>query len=235
MLVTPLTVFPLRLGQAVWNGVGTAGLVWVLTTRGWWGLLALGGTAFLRAFFLVQWSPVLLTGLISGLGFLWAAKPTIGVALFAGWPSRSALLGGSLLTILSLVLIPKWPFEMRARLAAAPHIMAPLLRPGGFLLLLALLRWRRPEARMLAALSLAPQTTSAYEMLPLFLIPRSAREMTALVLLSQLAFGLAFSLRPGDPHRDLAGMIAEHWPFWLCLMYLPSLWLVLRRPNESLP
>jgi len=105
-------------------------------------------------------------------------------------------------------------------------------RPGGALLLLALLRWRRPEARMLAALALVPHTTMVYEMLPLFLIPRTMRQMAALTLVTQVAFAAAFSLRPGANYEHLGGMLNAHWPFWLILVYLPALVLAIR-PSDS--
>ena len=72
-----------------------------------------------------------------------------------------------------------------------------------------------------------------YEMLPLFLIPRTLREMTALTLVTQVAFILAFTLRPGDAQGPLPLLISAHWPFWLALIYLPCLWLVLRRDSRG--
>jgi hypothetical protein len=177
----------------------------------------------------------LLGGLIPGLGFVWAAKPTIGAALFAGWPSRSALIGGGLFVIASLILIPAWPAKMWVGLRAAPQLVPIITRPGGALLLLALLRWRAPEARMLTVLALVPHTTMVYEMLPLFLIPRTSREMAGLTLLTQIAFAAAFTLRPGTNYPHLADMLNAHWPFWLVLVYLPALALVLRRADSREP
>src|SRR6476469_6767952 len=94
VLVTiPLVPLPLRLARSVWNGLGAAGLAWVLTSLGWWGLIALAGAPFLQAYSYVQWSPMLVAGLAAPwCGFIWSAKPTIGAAIFAGWPSRWALI-----------------------------------------------------------------------------------------------------------------------------------------------
>jgi hypothetical protein len=232
VVAIPLAPLPLRVAQAIWNGIGAAGLAWVLTSMGWWGLLSLGGAPFLQAYSYVQWSPMLVAGLAAPwCGFIWAAKPTIGAALFAGWPSRGALITGAVLVVLSFVVIPGWPLQMTAGLKAAPHIMPLIFRPGGFLLLLALLKWRRPEARMLAALAVVPQTTAPYEMLPLFLIPRTGREMAWLTLLSQAAYLLVFIFRTGVSNRHLEPTIVSQWPIWLAMIYLPSLAMVLRRPN----
>jgi hypothetical protein len=72
----------------------------------------------------------------------------------------------------------------------------------------------------------------AYELVPLFLIPRTAREMAALVILSQLAFAAAVALPGLEPTNDLAGTLAKQWPIWLVGVYLPALALALR-PRES--
>ena len=46
----------------------------------------------IQALFSGQWSPWLTAAIgLPWLGFMWAAKPTIGATLFAGWPSRWAL------------------------------------------------------------------------------------------------------------------------------------------------
>lgn len=47
------------------------------------------------------------------------------------------------------LLLPHWPVDWLDALRGAPHYAPPVQRPGGFLLLLAFLRWRQPEARML--------------------------------------------------------------------------------------
>ena len=58
---------------------------------------------------------------------------------------------------------------------------------GGPLILLALLRWRRPEARLLVALGCIPHTTMLYEALPLFLVARRWQEGVLLAALSGCA------------------------------------------------
>ena len=85
---------------------------------------------------------------------------------------------GRLLVGLCFLVWPGWVPEWLASVARTPH-KSHLLRPGGFLLLLALLRWRRPEARLLAVLSLMPQTTALYEALPLALAAERKVEAAA--------------------------------------------------------
>ena len=234
VVTAPFALAPHAIALGLWSGVGASGLAWVLTRRGWWGLFGLGSAAYFHAFMLAQWSP-LLTGAIAvpWLGFLWAAKPTIGLPLLIGWPSKPALLGGLGLLALSLLILPGWPQAIAARAHTAPHVLPIILRPGGVLLLLALLRWRLPEARLLAALAVIPQTTVPYEMVPLLLIPRSARQMVLFAGLTVAAFWLAGHFQPPQSHTDLPGTIVRHWPYWLLLVYLPALLMVLRYPKSQ--
>ena len=231
--VLPLAAFPLVEAQALWVGLGTGVIAYALIARGWWALLAFASAPFLNAFLLGQWS-LLLAGASAApwLGFLWATKPTIGAAYFVAWPSRKAFIGIFLLAGLSLVLDPTWPMRWFAVLGDPPHIRAPVTRLGGVLLLLGLLRWRQAEGRLLVALSLVPHTSGPYELVPLFLIPRTPREMGMLVLLSQVAFAVC-AVWLTDPTIGLAGIISAQWPIWLTAVYLPALAMVLRRKSPA--
>ena len=67
-------------------------------------------------------------------------------------------------------------------------MVAPITRPGGVLVLLALLKWKRADARLLLALACVPHTTVPYETIPLFLIPQTWRQAWALWALALLAY-----------------------------------------------
>jgi hypothetical protein len=82
---------------------------------------------------------------------------------------------------------------------------------------------------MLGMLALVPQTTLLYEMVPLLLIPRTWREMLVLVGLSLVTGALALQT---DPSHHLTAAIVQLWPVFLLLVYLPCLYLVLRRENS---
>ena len=56
-------------------------------------------------------------------------------------PATNELIWGAL----SFVLLPGWIHPFLAAAMAMPHTTPPVGRPGGFLLLLSFLRWRRPE------------------------------------------------------------------------------------------
>jgi hypothetical protein len=171
------------------------------------------------------------------LAFMWACKPNIGLAMFAGWPSRRAAIGAAVLVLVSLALAPGWPSEWFSTIGAAPQYLAPVFRPGGILLLLAWVRWREPEARMLGALAVLPHTTNLYEMVPLFLIPRRAVELGVLMAGTYLAHMLTHvpaSVVGGRPEAA-AAFLAANWPVYLVCCYLPSLIMVLRRSATAHP
>jgi len=231
VIAVPFALLPLQSALWLWAGVGTAALTWALLARGWWGLLGLCSAFYIHALLSVQWSPLLSAAVaVPALGFVWAAKPTIGAALFAGWPSRPAIIGAIAITAVSFALIPGWVRPFLTASLAMPHTSPLVLRPGGFLLLLSFLRWRRPEARMLGVFALVPQTALLYEMVPLLLIPHTWREMLMLVGLSIVAGVFAFR---EDPSHHLSLAIVTLWPIFLLVVYLPCLFLILRRENAS--
>jgi hypothetical protein len=134
--------------------------------------------------------------------------------------------------VLSLFVMPTWPREWLAQLPSSPYHFSPLRTPVGFLTLLALLRWRRPEARLLAVMGVVPQSPFVYEALPLFLIPRTRMQNYALVIGSDLALGVYIATRgrPTSEFFHVNGIAV------VVAMYLPVLVMVLRRPNDgSLP
>jgi hypothetical protein len=137
-----------------------------------------------------------------------------------------------LLVAVSLVLLPHWPIDWIEALRDTPHYKAPVQRPGGILLLLALLRWRRPEARMLGVLALVPHTTGVYEQLPLLLIPQTGRAFAVLLGSSYLAAGLVYTQNTFGP--SVATTLDVQWPYFLILVYLPALVMVLW-PREREP
>jgi hypothetical protein len=226
----PFTLVTLR--DAAFVAVGAFVLAWAISSQpryrfAWFGLVT---PAFIYAVRMSQWTP-LLTGaaLLPGLGFLLACKPTVGAALWLAHPTRRSLIGASLFAAFSLALFPTWPMRWLADLSAATHIRAPITFHGGPLLLLALLRWRRPEARLLASLSAIPQTPELYEALPLFLVPQTTGQGA---LLAALCYGVVFARGAGVPNDYVADTaLTGQWMVWL--LYLPCLLMVLAKPNRT--
>jgi hypothetical protein len=177
-----------------------------------------------------QWS-LLLTGaaLLPVVGWLLVAKPTIGMALFAAVPHWKTTAGCAVFLILSLLIWPGWIADWRAGFVTAPHVIAPLVRTGGPLVLLAALKWKRAEARLLLALACVPHTTALYETIPLFLIPQSWLQAWGLWILVLLAYLGQLASGPYDSQMAYWASGAQ-WIVWM--VYLPCLGMVLFRPNE---
>jgi len=166
------------------------------------------------------------------LGLILVAKPNLGACIVAGPLSRRLLLwalgGGVVLVASSFMVMPSWPNAWLDALAGSPHIKPYVLRPGGILLLAALVRWRRPEARLLAALALVPQNATLYDTLPLFVIPATLNEAAILALASHGSWHLALARRADPTSLQVADANALTY---LLLLYVPALIMVLRRPN----
>ena len=59
-----------------------------------------------------QWSPWLVLGaLVPSMGFLLAAKPTLGLACFFYRPTWKAFVSGAAIMFLSLAIMPDWPWK----------------------------------------------------------------------------------------------------------------------------
>jgi hypothetical protein len=223
----PFAGLPFDWARVAWAALSGAGFAWAAIRYGRGLPAALLSANFLNAVIQGQWSPLMTAAVvIPALSWLLAAKPSIGAALFAAFPSRQAVIGGVALLAVSLALFPTWPVRWAEALGASNH-MLPIRSPGGIILLLALIRWRRPEARLLAALACVPQTIGLYETLPLFLIPRTRWQGYGLAGLSYVAAFGQVAMVPRDPGMPLETMLADRWPFVFFCLYLPALVMVL--------
>jgi hypothetical protein len=179
-----------------------------------WGIAKTGAErlpAFLSASFLLalslgQWSPLLLAAaLLPAIAPVVIAKPTLGAAVWAVRPSLRVVVIGLIVVAFSFLLLPPWLGEWLANISGREEKFVPLLQPGGFLLLLALIAWRRPEGRLLAVMSVVPQALLFYDQLLLWLVPRTLRQSTLLSLGSVVLFLLwRKRLVPGDLETQLA-------------------------------
>lgn len=235
IVTAPLAFLPVLAARALFAGAGAALLAWGVTRTGWARLPIFLSVAFMVSVELGQWSMLLAAAFfLPGVAAIGMAKPNFGVALGAAaerhatWIALAA--GGLTLLAISWFIQPGWPAAWLSALGAAPHFVAPVRRPLGFLLLLALARWRRPEARWLLAISLVPQAPSFYDPLLLGVVCLTVRE-SLLFALSTLA--LFFYVGFNTPQPDYAswGALVGNGAVWLC--YLPALVLVMRRPNEG--
>lgn len=226
----------------VFVGASLALLTWALTrtdpARGLesrWPLL-LSGCVF-SAVRSAQWSPLLAAALLLspwavGLGVV---KPNLGVAMFTARPGWRPAVTGVLLIAASLAILPGWPADwfhiLRTNLET--HYRSPVAGGPGVLavgpaLLLVLLRWRRPEARLLVALACVPQVPTFYDQLLVLAVTVRTRPESALLAAPSAVAALYLFSLPSLTHDQVAAAV-------LLTVYLPSAALILRRPNRNDP
>ena len=229
----PFAFFPQVPATLAFVFTGGAALAFSVTRRAWYPLLMCTSASFLIAAGAAQWSPLFTAALgIPAIAFFFAAKPTVGFALAIAAPNRTrviALAGGLVLLAVSLTLFPTWPLAWYRSLSTATQVAPPLLRFGGIAILVALLRWRRSDARMIVALACVPQTGSWYEILPLFLIPKNRNEMMILCAVSSAGYLLQDIVMTAKNETEFNAQVGA---LMVALAYLPAVIMVLRRPNE---
>jgi len=230
-LLTPIAA------GATFFGLSSALLAYAVTAESWRRLPLFVSPAFLYASLMVQFSPLLTAAAASGaLAWLWIVKPNIGLAALAAQRTRRAAVAalgvGVLIGVVSLILMPGWPAVWLASVRDAPQYAAPLLTTGGPILLLAALRWRRPEARLLLAMACVPSSPIIYETLPLSLVPRSTREAWVVCALGWATYATIL-LR--GPYTSTVDLTRASGPVLLWGLYVPCLILVLSRPNAPEP
>ena len=182
-----------------------------------------------------QWSALMASGFFLPLAAAFTClKPSDGLAILSGTGRRSWIIAVSFavaLTLISLVILPSWPRYWMTSVTGTWEFVSPVRRAGGFLLLLAVLRWRTREGRFLFVLSLVPQVQSWYAgVLPL-LVARSKRENQILSLVSSLGYVLMIPLSLESATREISTFTVGRLMIAFC--YLPALIVVLRRPNTA--
>lgn len=235
LLAWPLGFLPVLVARAVFCGVSSALLAWALTRDGWARWPAFLSIPFVVSLELAQWAPLLTAALLlPWLSWAGIAKPNWGIAIIAGAASartwKPLVAGSAVLVAASFVVQPGWAADWLGVLREATHFQAPVTQPLGFLMLLALLRWRRWEARLLIAICLLPQTPGFYDALVLFAIPRTFRESLALCVAGFVVFFAMVARQPWPTGADWMQDISR---FTLWFEYLPCVAMVLRRPNEG--
>jgi hypothetical protein len=242
----PFALLSLELARLAFVALSAAVLAYAVTGDGWHRLPIFLSGAYVSALASVQWSPLITAAfLLPWLGPVLLLKPNVGLAIAVATPRRVLLFasvgGGGALLLISMFADPSWPGRWLSLIHGAPHFTPPVLLPGGFLVLLALLRWRRPEARLLVALACVPHTTLTYEALPVLLVARRWRESLLLAALSFVVLILQVYLDSripaSEPHMLAAftGWVRTVGTLLVALVYLPATAMVLRRPNEGEP
>jgi len=232
---TPLAPFSVVVAGILFAALGIGMLCYALlgdTRQRWPILLSLPA---LWAVQTGQWSPfVTAAALTPGMAWAAACKPTLGVGAWVYRMQWKFLLIAGGFALFSLVLWPMWPIQWidATRHATAGNYHVPVLTGPGAVLVLAALRWRRPDARLLLAMSLVPQSMFPYDQLALGLIAETRKQAIVFALWSYaVVWGSALvapawaASKSGTLHY-LALTITMGY-------YVPLLVLVLRRPNHD--
>lgn len=235
LVVSPLALVSVTTARMLFAGISAACFCYAIARGGWsrWPILL--SVAFYTSIDLVQWSPLLAAAyFLPAMAGLVPCKPNFGLTVAAAADDARwwwwMLAGAVVLTTLSLGVRPGWIAEWIATLQTAEHFAAPVSRRGGFLLLLAVLRWRRPEARWLLALSLSPQAPSFYDQLLLVAV---CLRWWDTAILTASTYVLLVYVRQHSPQPDYLawGTLVGDATVWFC--YLPMLAILLTRPNEG--
>jgi hypothetical protein len=234
MFMVPFATMTPAVGSAIVMGIGTSLLAFGITREGFGRLAVFGSVPFFVCLESGQLAPLIAAAaLLPAVSWLSSMKPNIGLASVAYNPAFKVIVLNIIVLIVSIVMYPHWPMEWldMVRHRTPGNYGSPLLIPGGFLLLLSLIRWKRPEARLLAVLSIVPQSLLFTDQLMLWLVPRTRNESMILSILSLPAMFLGAAYV--GPSPSVAAYTRSMGPAILVFLYLPCLIMVLRRPNEG--
>jgi len=244
LLITPFALMPAGAASALFMLVGTTAFAWALMEHGYGPLIGFFSPGMLFAAQVGQWSPLFAGAVaVAPLGVYLIAKPHVGLATFLARPTWWAV-GGAMVSIaIAFAAQPTWLHDWRASMALAGvrvgtgqgafQYNAPVALTGGVLVLLALSKWRRPEARLLVALACVPQSLLLYEIVPLALVPRGWKQAATYLVLSHAVWRI---LRAQNPWPGRVEYTNASGTLITLAIFLPLTAMVLKRPNEgSLP
>jgi len=221
--------------SAIFVALSTFLLAYGSTAGSWHRLPMFASIAFTASVQFAQWSILMTAMLFLPLLAVFAViKPQSALPVIASLRSRAAvaaaMAGGVVLVGVSLLLLPRWPFEWWRIVLSGEQLSAPIMRLGGVFIALVLLRWRRPEAWLVFLMACMPQSWAWYNVLPLLAIPATYREACVLSLTSSVgALAAAYFIRDSSSPAFYPGWGAAMVAF----AYLPATIAILRRPNSS--
>jgi hypothetical protein len=234
LIIAPVAWLPLAASGAAFLGISSALLAFALTRDGYRRLPIFMSAPFVMAVSLGQWSPLITAAALEcNLGFVFAGKPNLGLPAWIYRPNVKAVVLGLIIILVSLLVLPSWPLDWYRNISARPEKFSPIRTVAGPLLLLALVRWRRPEARLLVTMACVPQALFFYDQLILGLIPRTFRQ-SLIFSLATFACLLTWFRRlgPGDYY------VQKAIPYALAIYFIALvmvLWPEPRRVAEATP
>jgi hypothetical protein len=222
----PFVFFRPEIAAGTFYGVSSALLAFGLTKNGYQRLLIFLAYPYWAGILTAQWPPLIMSGAF--LPFLLPAtlaKPQLGLPVAFTSFTRPAVLACSGLFLLSLAIMPQWPFLWISNVGHYERFIPLLVFPGP-LLALALWRYRDHDARLFLLMAIMPQRWF-YDTFILWLIPKTRRQIIWTVFFSWIA-GIWRWYH--IPHS-----FAQVGRWTVVLIYFPVLWTILSRPQLKEP
>ncbi|MGB3482217.1 MAG: hypothetical protein WBB07_08370 [Mycobacterium sp.] len=192
MLFLPLAWAPDTVLAAIVFGGISGLLAFGLTREGaLWPLLTFASPAYISCLINAQWAPlVLATFYLPNLLPLALVKPSIALPVLLTRLNLKRGLGCVAIVVVSFILCPWWwPADWLSPSMTVYTGFTPILTVPGFLVLLALVRWRDKRAWILVLAALVPQRIP-YDQLLLWLIPQNAKRSLILSASLVIAYGV---------------------------------------------
>ncbi len=223
LFALPFVRFQPELAAALFWGISSALLAFGVTRHGYHRLLIFFAYPYWAALLTVQWSPIIAASAFFPLLLpLTLAKPQVGLPVLLTRPSRRGWAASVLVGLASVILMPGWPRLWLRQMGGYEHFFPLLVLPGP-LLLLALLRYRDRDARLLFLSAILPQRWF-FDSFTLWLIPQSRREVVWTVFFS---WGAGIWRWYHIPHST-----TEVGRWTVIFFYLPMLAVVLRERRD---
>lgn len=197
----PLSGMPDSLAAALFFGISSALLAYGIARSGEpWRLLIFVTPVYFYALTFAQWSPLIVASWFFPVlaPLLSLIKPQVALPIALNRLTRPGLLLAAVVLGISLLLYPTWPWRWLAMTGDYQRLVPILTLPSGWVLLAALLYWRDERARLLLGMAVLPFRAS-YDLLALWLVPRTPSQMWMLVGLSWLPLFIsdqAFDVKP---------------------------------------
>jgi hypothetical protein len=216
----PFAWMPPEVAGGVFYGISSGLMAFGLSRNGFHRLFVFLAYPYWAGLIAAQWTPLLVASAFFPLLLpATLAKPHLGLPVLLTRMTRRGLLACALVIALSFLILPRWPWLWAGNFHLYTRFIPLLVWPGP-LLALALLRYRDRDARLLFLMAVAPQRWF-YDMLILWLIPKSRREMLATVSLSWGAGIWRWYYVPSNVTQ------VARWA--IIFLYLPMLAVVLLR------
>lgn len=231
---TPLEQYPLtaaffglpfvglraEVAGGLFYGISSALLAFGLSRHGYHRLLVFLAYPYWAGILTAQWGPLIMASAFFPLLLpVTMAKPQIGLPVALTHLSRRGVVACMVLALLTLIVMPHWPWLWIHQLGNYEHFIPLLVLPGP-LLAAALLRYRDGDAWLLFLTACVPQRWF-FDTLILWLIPKTRREILLTVFFS---WGAGIWRWYHMPHS-----FTEVGRWTVLFIYLPMLAVVLAR------